>query len=50
MAELALSLIMDVARKVSAIDGRIRAGIAVTKLDGWSGQTLNGKKLAVVGK
>lgn len=38
VAELALGLIMDVARRVTAIDAMIRDGKEVTKLDGWSGQ------------
>lgn len=38
VAELALGLIMDVARRVTAIDAMIRDGKKVTKLDGWSGQ------------
>lgn len=38
VAELALGLILDVARRVSTIDAMIRDGKKVTKLDGWSGQ------------
>jgi hypothetical protein len=39
-----------VARSVTTIDRRIRAGNKVSKLDGWNGQLLRGKTLGVIGQ
>ena len=48
VAELALGLILDVARRVSTIDAMIRDGKKVTKLDGWSGQVSRCNRLTGV--
>ena len=40
----------SVARGISTIDRRIRQGDAVTKLDGWTGRTLQGTILGVIGE
>ncbi|WWC99820.1 hypothetical protein V866_006728 [Kwoniella sp. B9012] len=45
VAELALGLIIDVARRISTTHARFYAGEPINKADGWSGQTLFGKTI-----
>ncbi|WVQ97561.1 hypothetical protein IAU59_004675 [Kwoniella sp. CBS 9459] len=49
VAELALGLIIDVARRISITHSRLSAGKAINKADGLKGQTLFGKTLGLVG-
>ncbi|WVW82443.1 hypothetical protein I302_104453 [Kwoniella bestiolae CBS 10118] len=49
VAELALGLIIDVARKISTTHARFYAGETINKADGWGGQTLSGKTIGVIG-
>ncbi|WWD09542.1 hypothetical protein V865_007669 [Kwoniella europaea PYCC6329] len=49
VAELALGLIIDVARKISTTHARFYAGETINKADGWGGQTLFGKTIGLIG-
>ncbi|OCF54211.1 hypothetical protein L486_08123 [Kwoniella mangroviensis CBS 10435] len=49
VAELALGLIIDVARKISTTHARFYAGEEIHKADGWGGQTLFGKTIGLIG-
>nr|XP_019014848.1 uncharacterized protein I206_00935 [Kwoniella pini CBS 10737]OCF53629.1 hypothetical protein I206_00935 [Kwoniella pini CBS 10737] len=49
VAELALGLIIDAARKISSTHARFYAGESISKADGWEGQTLFGKTLGLIG-
>ncbi|OCF33931.1 hypothetical protein I316_04276 [Kwoniella heveanensis BCC8398] len=49
VAELALGLIMDVARRISITHSRLSGGLPVSKADGLKGQTLFSKTLGLIG-
>ncbi|WVQ62056.1 uncharacterized protein L199_000190 [Kwoniella botswanensis] len=49
IAELALGLIIDVARKISTTHARFYAGEPIHKADGWGGHTLFGKTIGLIG-
>nr|XP_018267056.1 uncharacterized protein I303_01039 [Kwoniella dejecticola CBS 10117]OBR89214.1 hypothetical protein I303_01039 [Kwoniella dejecticola CBS 10117] len=49
VAELALGLIIDAARKISTTHARFYAGETINKSEGWGGQTLFGKTLGLIG-
>ncbi|RXK38682.1 hypothetical protein M231_03992 [Tremella mesenterica] len=49
VAEMALTLLMDVARSATTVDRRIRRGDKVNKLMGWEGQLIRGRTLGIIG-